>query len=573
MSAARRHPVVLLWHMHQPQYRDPLTGEYILPWVYLHAIKDYVDMAAHLEANPAARAVVNFTPVLLEQLEDLAERVAAHLHDGRRLPDPMLTMLAEEPLPTDAGQRLQLLQGCLRAHRQHLIGRYPHYAELAGLADTLATPDRVTFASDQYLRDLAMWFHIAWLGETVKRGDLRVAALLERGRDFTAQQRHTMLELISELLNGVLPRFRALYEQGRIELSTSPYAHPLMPLLVDFGSAREAMPGVALPRAGEYPGGAERALWHLRAGVEVFEEVFGARPAGCWPSEGAISAKTLELIESCGYRWTASGGNVLRGCLNGLPDAVRNEPSSGELGRAWQVPGQRLQCFFRNDELSDLIGFTFATWHGDDAVGHLVGELERVARENRGQDGRVTLIALDGENAWEHYPFNGYYFLNGLYAALADHAELELTTLSKLLDRGDEPAPLPRVIAGSWVYGTLGTWIGERDKNAAWDLLVEAKRAADSVLAQPGLAAAPRARIERHLALCEGSDWFWWLGEYNPAESVREFDSLFRHRLMRLYDALGQPVPPGLAQPLSSGHGQPAMGGTMRRAGQPASQP
>jgi alpha-amylase/alpha-mannosidase (GH57 family) len=225
-----------------------------------------------------------------------------------------------------------------------------------------------------------------------------------------------------------------------------------------------------------------------------------------------------------------------------------------------------LQIFFRNDELSDLIGFTYSSWHGDDAVGHLVSELERIARQESGQPGRLTLIALDGENAWEHYPFNGFYFLNGLYTALADHAELELMTLSTFLDRGHEPAPLNKVTAGSWVYGTLSTWIGERDKNAAWDLLVEAKRVADLVLSQPDLAASARARIEQHLALCESSDWFWWLGEYNPAESVREFDELFRHRLSRLYDALGQPVPAILGQPLSVGRGLPATGGVMRRA-------
>lgn len=566
MSMACRYPVVLLWHMHQPQYRDPLTGEYILPWAYLHAIKDYVDMAAHLEANPAARAVVNFTPVLLEQLEELAGRVAAHLKGGAKLPDPLLAMLADASLPKDAAPRLRLLRACLRAHRVHMIERYPQYAELVELAGTFATAERVAFASDQYLCDLATWHHIAWLGETVKRSDLRVAALLERGRDFTAQHRRTLLELIGELLGGVLPRFRTLQQQGRVELSTSPYAHPLLPLLVDFNSARDAMPDAALPRADAYPGGTERTLWHMRAAARVFERVFGVRPAGCWPSEGAISAMTLEIIDGCGYRWTASGENVLRGCLKAQPNTAGSEAVPAELGRAWQVPDRRLQCFFRNDELSDLIGFTYASWHGDDAVRHFVGELERIAGQNAGHHGRLTLIALDGENAWEHYPFNGYYFLNGLYAALADHAELELTTLSAFLDRQHEPAPLTRVVAGSWVHGTLGTWIGEHDKNAAWDLLVAAKRAADSVLSQPDLAAAARARIEQHLALCESSDWFWWLGEYNPAESVREFDAMFRHQLARLYDVLGQPAPSMLGQPLSAARGQPATGGVMRRA-------
>jgi alpha-amylase/alpha-mannosidase (GH57 family) len=566
MSATGRHPVVLLWHMHQPQYRDPVTGDYILPWVYLHAIKDYVDMAAHLEANPAARAVINFTPVLLEQLQDLAARVAAHLRDGLRVPDPVLAMLTGEPLPTDAGRRLQLLRACLRAHRQHLIGRHPQYSELAGLAETLATPDRMSFVSDQYLHDLATWYHIAWLGETVRRSDLRVAALAEQGRNFTAQHRRTLLELIGELLGGVLPRFRALQEQGRVELATSPYAHPLTPLLVDFRSARDAMPGVALPRADGYPGGAERAHWHLRTATQLFEKVFGARPAGCWPSEGAISRATLEIIESCGYRWTASGGNVLRGCLDDRVAAAGDAAAPAESGRAWRVPDQRLQCFFRNDELSDLIGFTYATWHGDDAVRHLVGELERHARADSPGSGRVTVIALDGENAWEHYPFNGYYFLSALYATLADHPALEMMTPSTYLERGYEPAALTRVVAGSWVHGTLGTWIGEPDKNAAWDLLVDAKRAADPVLSQPNLAASARQRIERLLATCESSDWFWWLGEYNPPEAVREFDVLYRHCLMRLYEALGEPAPAALSQPLSSGRGQPATGGVMRRA-------
>jgi len=567
MNGARRHPVVLLWHMHQPQYRDPLTGEYILPWTYLHAIKDYVDMAAHLEANPAARAVINFTPVLLEQLEELATRVAAHLSEGTPLPDPLLAMLADAPLPADAALRLRLLQACLRAHRVHMIGRYPHYAELVELAGTLATMERVAYASDQYLRELATWHHIAWLGETVKRSDLRVAALLEHGRDFTARHRRMLLELIGELLGGVLQRFRVLQQQGRVELATSPYAHPLLPLLVDFGSARDATPDAPLPQAAAYPGGAGRARWHMRAATRAFERIFGVRPAGCWPSEGAISAATLEIIEECDYRWAASGANVLRGCLEPSADQGAGALATVELGRAWRVPDHRLQCFFRNDELSDLIGFTYANWHADDAVRHLVGELVRVAGENPGQRGRLTLIALDGENAWEHYPFNGYYFLNGLYAALADHPELELVTLSELLGRDHEPAPLTRVVAGSWVHGTLSTWIGDQDKNAAWDLLVEAKRAVDTVLARPDLAAAERAGVERQLALCESSDWFWWLGEYNPSEAVREFDALFRHQLTRLYELLRLPAPLRLAEPLSAGRGSPESGGVMRRAG------
>ncbi len=318
MSERARFPVVLLWHMHQPQYRDPLSGEYILPWTYLHAIKDYTDMAAHLEANPQARAVVNFAPILVEQLEQLAARVTAHLHSGEPLPDPVLALLAEAPLPVEPGARLALLQACLRAERVHLINRYPVYAQLATLAAAFATRDTVPYASDQYLRDIGVWYHIAWLGETVKRSDLRVAALSDRERDFTPTHRRLLLELIGELLAGLLGRYRALAERGQVELSMSPYGHPILPLLIDFRTARESVASAPLPDAEHYPGGEERVAWHMQEGLRVFTRAFGRPPAGCWPSEGAISARALELVGEHGMRWAASSGNVLRGCLRAI---------------------------------------------------------------------------------------------------------------------------------------------------------------------------------------------------------------------------------------------------------------
>jgi len=563
MSVAPRFPVVLFWHMHQPQYRDPLSGEYVLPWTYLHAIKDYVDMAAHLEANPRARAVVNFAPILIEQLEELALRVTAHLSRGEALPDPVLALLSEAPLPIEAGARLSLVQACLRAERQHLISRYPAYAQLAALAGALGTREAVAYASDHYLRDLAVWYHVAWLGETVKRGDLRVAALIDRERDFTATHRRILLELIGELLAGLLPRYRALAERGQVELAVSPYAHPILPLLIDFNSARESIPAAPLPQAAAYPGGEERAAWHMREALRVFTRVFGRAPVGCWPSEGAISARALEIIEAHGLRWAASSGSVLRGCLSATGSAT--SALAPELG-AWQTPDHHLKLFFRHDELSDLIGFAYSKWHGDDAVRHFVTELERVALQAEGRPGAMALIALDGENAWEHYPFNGYYFLKGLYAALADHPLLELTTLGDLLERPLPCATLPRVVAGSWVHGTLATWIGDRDKNAGWDLLVQAKIATDEVLSSGRLPPHKREWVERQLALCESSDWFWWFGDYNPYEAVRDFDLLFRHQLASLYRLLGREVPDALAHAISIGRGAPESGGVMRRA-------
>ena len=560
-----RFPVVLLWHMHQPQYRDALSGVSILPWTYLHAIKDYVDMAAHLEANPGARAVVNFTPVLIEQLEDLSRRVQQHLLHGADLPDPVLASLGPAGLPADPAGRLGLLQALLRANRVNLIERYPDYRRLADLAAALGTPETIGYANDQYLRDLAVWFHVAWLGETVKREDARVARLIGRGRAFEPEDCRNLLELIGELLGGVLPRYRRLMERGQVELSASPYGHPILPLLIDFRSARESSPDAPLPREPAYPGGADRAGWHLEESGAVFTRVFGSPAQGCWPSEGAISAPALALIEQHGVRWAATSESVLRGCLEERGELVAATEES-PVTRLYRQPGHELTLLFRHDELSDLIGFTYSKWHGDDAVRHFVEQLEHLARRENADGTRLVLIALDGENAWEYYPFNGFYFLQGLYRALADHPLLELTTPSEFLKRTPAASALPRVVAGSWVHGTLSTWIGDPDKNRGWDLLVEAKQACDRVLAAGTVTPEHRRQIEHQLALCESSDWFWWFGDYNPYEAVRDFDALFRHQLTCLYQLLLLPVPANLSQTISVGRGIPEAGGVMRRA-------
>ncbi len=567
MGSDSRLPVVLLWHMHQPQYRDALTGRYVLPWTYLHAIKDYTDMAAHMEANPAVRAVVNFTPVLLEQLEEISRRVAAHLRTGSPLPDPVLALLGPDPVPADPAERLELLRACLKAQRKQMIERFGPYLELATLAEPLATAERVSYASDQLIHDLAVWYHLAWLGEAVRRSDTFISALTQQGRAFTAAQRRDLLALVGDLVASVVPRYRKLSERGQCELSVTPYGHPIVPLLLDFQAARDAVPNMPLPQHPSYPGGAERAQWHVRESLRVFKQVFGTEPAGCWPSEGAISQGTLELLDRAGFKWAASSANVLQGALARSDPKAPRDPDA--YNRPYRLPGGNMVEFFRDDTLSDLIGFTYATWHGDDAAHNLVNELARLARQYAATEGgghHAVLIALDGENAWEHYPFNGYYFLRALYSLLATHPQLELTTLSDCVARGLEPRPLQSVVAGSWVHGTLATWMGDAAKNRGWDLLCDAKLAFDGVMASGVLDAPQRAAAERQLALCESSDWFWWFGDYNPADAVSQFDSLYRRQLVVLYRLLGLPPPESLAEPISVGRGSPEHGGVMRRA-------
>ena len=565
MTSTARLPIVLLWHMHQPQYQDALTGQYVLPWTYLHAIKDYTDMAAHLEANPEARAVFNFTPVLLEQIESLARAVGEHLSAGGPLPDPVLALLGPDPVPAEPAARLASLRACLRAQRKQMIERFGPYLELASIAETLATPERVSYASDQFIHDLAVWFHLAWVGETVRRTDPLISRLTEQGRGFTGEQRRELLALIGRLLSSIVPRYRTLSERGQCELSVTPYGHPIVPLLLDFQSAREAMPNLPLPSHAAYPGGAERAQWHVREGLRLFTQTFGVQPSGCWPSEGAISRATLDLLDRAGFKWMASSANVLHGSLQragGKASQTARDPEA--FNRPYRLADASLAQYFREDTLSDLIGFTYATWHGDDAAHNLVEALAQLARQYARSPGHVVLIALDGENAWEHYPFNGYYFLRALYSLLGAHPLLELTTLGECVSRGLKPATLPQVMAGSWVHGTLTTWMGDASKNRAWELLCEAKLAFDAAVA--ALDPARRLAAERQLALCESSDWFWWFGDYNPAEAVSQFDALYRRQLSRLYERLGKPVPERLSQPIATGRGSPEHGGVMRRS-------
>ena len=566
--AAARLPVVLLWHMHQPQYRDALTGRYVLPWTYLHSIKDYTDMAAHLEAIPEARAIVNFSPVLLEQIEALSRSLADHLSEGKPLPDPVLALLGPDPVPAAPAARLESLRACLRAQRKQMIERFGPYLELASIADTLATPERVSYASDQFIHDLAVWYHLAWMGETVRRTDPLVSRLTEQGRGFTTEQRRDLLKLIGTLLTNLVPRYRKLSEQGQCELSVTPYGHPIVPLLLDFQSAREAMPNLPLPNLPAYPGGRERAEWHIREGLRLFTQTFGTRPVGCWPSEGAVSRATLELLERAGFKWVASSANVLHGSLQRTAAQVPQPPTldAQVFNRPYRLAGSSLVQFFREDTLSDLIGFTYASWHGDDAAHNLVDALAQLARQYASTPGHVVLIALDGENAWEHYPFNGYYFLRALYTLLASHPQLELTTLGACVARGLTPITLPQLMAGSWVHGTLTTWMGDAAKNRAWDLLCDAKLAFDATVASGSLDAATIRAAERQLALCESSDWFWWFGDYNPAEAVTQFDSLYRRQLGRLYERLGRAAPEILSQPIATGGGSPEHGGVMRRS-------
>jgi len=550
--------LVLYWHMHQPEYRDLASGEFILPWTYLHVIKDYVDMVAHLEAQPHAKAVINFAPILLEQIAEYAQQVSQYLQQQTPIRDAFLAALVSRELPTDAEAKLTLIKHCLRAHRERQINRYPAFAKLAEMVDWLDQHfDAIPYLTNQFIADLLVWYHLVWLGETVKLTNPRVQHLIAKGAGFTFEERVELIEIIGDLLSHVLCRYHALMTKGQIELSMTPYAHPIMPLLLAINSAREAMPDVSLPELTTYPGGAERVRWQLEKGLQVFKHFFGITPHGCWPSEGSVCAQTLKVLAELGFTWTASGGAVLR---NSLQSANAVQPPSVHF--PFQLTTANIACFFRDDGLSDKIGFDYSSWHADDAVADLIGHLETIAAAPIAS--QTVAIIMDGENAWEHFPENGYHFLQGLYRKLADHPNIELCTFSDCLQANIPVQPLLNMVAGSWVYGNFATWIGNIDKNRAWEMLIEAKYVFDQVLAEETLSITQRLAAEQQLAICEGSDWFWWFGDYNPSEAVSNFEKQFRLNLSNLYCLLNKAPPAYLALSFTQGHGAPAMGGTMR---------
>lgn len=564
---APRADLVLLWHMHQPDYRDHATGEFTQPWVYLHAIKDYADMAAHLERHPGMRAVLNLVPVLLDQLEDYADQFATGT-----IRDPLLRLLVrEETSPLTAAERQLIVAQCFRANHDKMVGPYPAYKRLHDLYVRLESqgPDSLDYLSDRYCYDLLTWYHLSWTGETVRRASELVTRLMTGGNGFSLVDRRALFELIGEVVRGIIPRYAKLSASDQIELSTTPHHHPLAPLLIDFRSAREARAQLELP-ASEYPGGTERVRAHLDAALESHTRRFGTRPMGVWPAEGAISTRVLDILAERGIRWTASSESVLAHTLSGAGEPI---PERREyVYRPWDTGRQGLTCFFRDDRLSDLIGFEYARWHSADAAAHFVGELESIAAHATSDAPPLIPVILDGENCWEYYPYNGFYFLDSLYAKLESHPHLRTTTFAAGLRQADATRPpavphrLPPLVAGSWVYGDFTTWIGAPDKNHAWELLVAAKQCFNLVAASGRLSEAQIAAATRELANCEGSDWFWWMGDYNPAFAVATFDQLYRANLARLYTLLNLPVPPALAQRISQGRGQPEMGGAMRRA-------
>ncbi|OIO72710.1 MAG: glycoside hydrolase family 57 [Zetaproteobacteria bacterium CG1_02_53_45] len=554
--------VVFYWHMHQPFYCEADTGRYHLPWVYLHAMKDYTDMAEILMQLPRAKAVINYVPSLTAQIEDYASHLLDFL-DGKitELNDPLLASLAEKTGHFNKAERAYLLESCFRLNHERNLHRYPDFSRLWNMAEHAKNNDALEYLGDSFFTDLVTWYHLAWLGETVRQRNFVARRLLEKARNFSYQDRRDLLTLIASLLSEIPATHRQLVKSGKVELTTTPYAHPIIPLMLDFNTARETVTDAMIPNE-PYPGGRERAQDHINLAKKSHMHTFGLEASGCWPAEGAVSDQTLALLGQSGFTWCATGEAVLH---HSLKFNLREQQGNRDLYHPWLVGEgeEEITCFFRDDRLSDLLGFEYSRWNTSDAINNFMHELANIHHRTKGMDAPVVAIIMDGENAWEHYHENALPFLTRLYQSIAEHDDYELTTFSEYLDKHPATEKLNKLTAGSWVYGNLSTWIGDKAKTHAWELLIEAKKAYDAQV--DSLNEEQKQEATEQLRICEGSDWCWWFGDYNPGAVVRDFDNLYRRHLKKLYQLINHPVPSSLDESISQGGGNAEGGGTMRR--------
>ncbi|HEY6003355.1 MAG TPA: glycoside hydrolase family 57 protein [Anaeromyxobacter sp.] len=533
--------LAFLWHMHQPPYPEAETGQYLMPWVRLHATRAYHDMAWILEKHPGIRCTVNFTPVLLEQLEDyVAGRAKDRFQD---LTDRPVADLGPE-------ERQAMLRSFFMVDWERHVRPVPRYWDLLqkrGRDVRHADVARLAAAfSEAELTDLQALFNLAWMGFGARADDPGLRSLHDKGRDYTREDIAYVLEAQRRILAQILPRWRALAERGQVELSSTPYYHPILPLLCDTDVARRALPGVVLPPRFAHP---EDARWHVREAIASHARRFGAPPAGMWPAEGSVSPEALEVLASEGVRWAASDEGVLLHSL--APDA----PRLASLYRPWRVSAGaagELPMLFRDRSLSDLVGFTYAGVPAQGAVADLLAHLGAIGDSWRraGQPGPATVgVFLDGENAWEHYPESGREFLERLYVALEASDRIETVTLSQAT-RDAPGRAIPRIHSGSWIEASYRIWIGHAEDRQAWTALGRAHDAVAAAERAGALDAAVLARARRHLYAAEASDWFWWYGDDFTTQLAAEFDGLFRGHVIRAALLVGASAPPEALEPI-----------------------
>lgn len=544
--------------MHQPYYRDPETGSHVLPWVRLHAVKDYVALPRIFRRFPNVRHTVNLVPSLLLQVRDYVERGAGDL---------FLDVSRKAALDLTREEERFLLRNFFAANPSTMILPHPRYADLfrrreAALRAVGRAGATGGFGASEYA-DLATLFNLAWIHPLHRREDAELERLYRKEGGFSEREKQYVLDRQIEIMGSVIMEYRRLAGEDGGELSCSPMYHPILPLLIDSRAAQDALPGAPLPSLPfSCPGDAEI---QLRKGRALFEELFGHSPTGLWPPEGSISPEALNLAVKTGYRWGATD-EILLSKATGKPvyrdyDGVPQDP--GWLYRPYSAntPSGEMRILFRDHHLSDLIGFEYSRWNAVESASNFCNIIQKIYNKLSSiesglrKEEYIVPVILDGENAWEYFPDSGEAFLSALFERLGTLSPgIECVPVSEAIARCKDPEPLPGIPTGSWIDGTFNIWIGHREDLDAWEMLARVRsllerRMSKVKTAGIGIPESLSAALD-HLLVAEGSDWCWWYGEDHYTPHGPEFDRLFRSRIRAAYLELGETPPDSVDIPI-----------------------
>ncbi len=545
--------LVVLWHQHQPFYKDLVTGEYRMPWVRLHALKDYYGMVKLLDEFPDVHQTFNLVPSLICQIQDYVAGTAQ---------DPLLQLAAKPAREFTVQDRRDALQYLFQANPVNLIGRYPRYKELwERYRSSADSPERAEkFFSAQDFTDLQVLSQIAWMDEFFLE-EPEIAALVHKGHTFSLEDQQYVVRIERDLMARVLPAHAESAKNGSIEISTSPFYHPILPLLCDSNAGAVSTPGLPLPQNNfRHP---EDAKEQILRGLDLHEKVFGVRPRGIWPSEGSVSDEVIKIAAALGVQWMATDEGVLGRSLGYFfsrdGQGRLDSKSAEKLYSIYQYDSEdtRMNMVFRDHTLSDLVGFVYSGMPPKDAARHLIQNIQQAAQPvlDSGRDALVPII-LDGENAWEYYPKSGREFLRHFYDALQQTSGLEAVTVSEAIARHTQKPTLKSVVPGSWINANFNVWIGAPEDNRAWDYLYHARNFFHEASAR---ASEPQRQLAfEEILIAEGSDWNWWYGPEHHTANDRDFDELYRKHLSNVYQALGATPPDYLAQPIAGAVGRPS---------------
>jgi alpha-amylase/alpha-mannosidase (GH57 family) len=502
------------WHMHQPDYRGS-DGVMTMPWVFLHAIKDYYEMPWLVSRYPHIKATFNLTATLMEQLE---------LYRDPLKYDYFLSLWEKHPSELESSSRQWLIKLCRSTQFQTMVRPLHRYEYLYGKSEY----------SDDELIDLELLFILSWCGNYLRSENTTVKELFLKGEGFNQNDKSRLLNTLSSFIETIIPFYASLQEEGRISVSTTPYSHPILPLLIDMENASRANPHTVLPQRPVSL--REDARKHIERSLALYTKHFKKKATGFWPAEGAVDPKSVALYREYGVEWIATDEAILF-------HSIHSEDRKN-LYKTYEFDGVTLG--FRDHGLSDLIGFTYRFKSADDAVNHFIYSLETIYNE---QEDPSVFVIVDGENAWEFYENNGFDFFNTLYTRFEATSWCKTTTMDEMAQRKNH-LTLQTLQPGSWIHGTFDTWSGHPQKNRAWELIFQTRRDVEHYTG--AISKENGRKIEDHFLASECSDWFWWYGDDHASDFSAEFDLLFRNHLIAIYELLGIAPPANLYQPIIS---------------------